>query len=63
MKREILDVYSDPGNCCPGHDDYPSDKYRNRRSRLKRAEGIKKEHRHARRVKKMNLAQSLKEEF
>lgn len=54
MKREILDVYQ-PGHCCPGHDKYPSDTYKNRRSVSKRAEGIKKEHRHARRVKRLGL--------
>ncbi|AFO10277.1 hypothetical protein Maynard_158 [Salmonella phage Maynard] len=54
MKREIKDVY-DPGSCCPGHDKYPSEKYKNRRSVAKRSEGIKKEHRHARRVKRLAL--------
>lgn len=45
----------------PGHDDYPSDTYRNRRSKKARAKGIKKEHRHARRVKKQMLNISVKE--
>lgn len=54
MKREIVDVYN-PGHCCPGHDKYPSETYKNRRSKIARSEGIKKEHRHARRVKRNNL--------
>jgi len=60
MKREITDVYY-PGYCCPGHDDYPGDTYRNRRSKKARAKGIKKEHRHARRVKKHMLNVYVKE--
>lgn len=62
MKREITDVYY-PGYCCPGHDDYPGDTYRNRRSKKARSKGIKKEHRHARRVKKQMLDAVLKEGF
>ncbi|EBX1873577.1 hypothetical protein DRD23_08690 [Salmonella enterica subsp. enterica serovar Enteritidis] len=54
MKREINDVI-DPGSCCPGHDTFPADTYRSNRSKKARAEGIKKEHRHVRRVKKHRL--------
>lgn len=54
MKREIVEVYR-PGRCCPGHDKYPCESYKSRRSVKQRAEGIKKEHRHARRVKKFLL--------
>lgn len=54
MKREICDVFY-PGYCCPGHDKYPADKYKNRRSVHARAESIKREHRHARRVKRQAL--------
>lgn len=60
MRREIIDVYN-PGYCCPGHDKYPSNTYKNRRSKSARAEGIKKEHRHARRVKRMYLLNDVKE--
>ncbi|AJQ20938.1 hypothetical protein Phi10_043 [Salmonella phage vB_SentM_Phi_10] len=66
MKREILDVYY-PGSCCPGHDKYPADTYKNRRSKSKRSDSIKKEHRHVRRVKRQNLKSDLlfitKEDF
>lgn len=62
MKREIIDVYY-PGYCCPGHDDYPRDTYRNRRSKKARSKSIKKEHRHARRVKKRILIASVKVGF
>lgn len=54
MKREIINIMN-PGNCCPGHDKYPCDKYKNRRSIRQRALGIKKEHRHARRVTRQEL--------
>lgn len=54
MKREIITV-THPGHCCPGHDKYPCDKYRNRRSIKKRALGIKKEHRHVRRTVKQRI--------
>lgn len=54
MRREITDVYK-PGHCCPGHDKYPADTYSSNRSKKARPEGIKREHRHARRVKKLHL--------
>lgn len=59
MKREICDVMR-PGHCCPGHDKYPADTYGSRRSKKQRALGVKKEHRHARRVKKMILIKEIK---
>lgn len=62
MRREICDVYN-PGHCCPGHDKYPNDTYSNNRSKSCRAKGIKKEHRHARRVKKYLLKKELKNEI
>lgn len=58
MKREITDVYR-PGRCCPGHDKYPCESYKSRRSTKQRAECIKKEHRHARRVKSYMLKNEL----
>jgi len=47
MKRELksLVVTSD---CCPGHDDYPSDQYGNSRSRKARARGKTREHKYVR---------------
>lgn len=57
MRREI-EVYKGPrrmDQCCPGHDDWPNDTYRNRRSKAARARDIKREHRYIRRVLKLNL--------
>lgn len=55
MKREILTFrrMKHVSGCCPGHDDYPTEKYRNNRSTRARSRDKKKEHRHARRVIKM----------
>lgn len=54
MKREIVEIRQ-PGSCCPGHDDFPGDTYRNNRSKRARARGIKREHRYVRRIKKTHL--------
>jgi hypothetical protein len=54
MKREILDVVT-PGRCCPGHDIYPDETYKNRRSKQARSRDIRVEQRHARRVKNQKL--------
>ena len=59
MRREIEDVWR-PGHCGPGHDKYPEDTYRSNRSKRARSEGIKKEHRHARRVKRHSLQSDIK---
>lgn len=55
MRREIETVKRrrDISGCCPGHDDYPVESYKNRRSKAARAEGIKKEHRAFRRVSRL----------
>ncbi|ANA49246.1 hypothetical protein PMW_121 [Pseudomonas phage phiPMW] len=58
MKREVKDlmrVYQ----CCPGHDDWPCDTYKNRRSKKARSRDIAKEHRYVRRVKKQNLKKEI----
>lgn len=54
MKREIVEICQ-PGWCCPGHDKFPGDTYRNNRSKRARSRGIKKEHRYVRRIKKTRL--------
>ena len=41
--------------CCPGHDDFPSDTYRNRRSKKARSRDKAKEHRYVRRTRKQHL--------
>ncbi|EFK7855609.1 hypothetical protein [Escherichia coli] len=61
MKREIIN-FINPGNCCPSHDKYPCDKYKNRRSVRQRALGIKKEHRHVRRTVRQELLLNIGED-
>lgn len=58
MKREIL--HHSPFNwnisgCCPGHDVYPSETYKSRRSKKARARDKKLEHQHARSIAKRNM--------
>jgi len=57
MRREIENIKSPRqlDACCPGHDDWPNDVYRNRRSIRARARDIKREHRFARRVLRFAL--------
>lgn len=54
MKRDIKRIRL-LRSCCPGHDDFPDDTYKNRRSKKARARGIKYEHRYFRRVSKYTL--------
>lgn len=63
MKREILQLkrMRHINGCCPGHDDYPSETYGSNRSKRARARDMKKEHRHARRVLRLQLVQSTEE--
>jgi hypothetical protein len=57
MRRDIENIKSPRqlDECCPGHDDWPCDTYRNRRSKRARARDIKREHRYARRVSRWQL--------
>lgn len=50
MKRQILELKRHVSGCCPGHDDFPDEAYRNRRSiqALSRSKAL--EHRLVRRV-------------
>ena len=52
MRREIKEVKLERNvsGCCPGHDDYPVETYKNRRSKKARSRDKKKEHRYVRRV-------------
>jgi hypothetical protein len=52
MKREILSAKRNVCGCCPGHDDYPNETYRNRRSKKARARDKKLEHQHIRSINK-----------
>jgi hypothetical protein len=54
MKREIKQLKF-LGSCCPGHDKYPNESYRNRRSKKARSKGVKKEHRTARRIVRQRM--------
>ena len=62
MRRDIANLKSPRqlDACCPGHDQWPDDTYRNRRSKRARARDIKKEHRHARALYKRELAQAVR---
>ncbi|CCE60794.1 hypothetical protein tf_39 [Pseudomonas phage tf] len=62
MKRELKDLkrLKYCSGCCPGHDDWPCDTYRNNRSKSARARDIKKEHQWVRRKKKYLLQLELK---
>ncbi|QHJ79796.1 MAG: hypothetical protein [Caudoviricetes sp.] len=60
MKRDIIDVYK-PGHCRPGHDKYPCDSYKNRRSKKQRAIYKAKEHRHFRRVSRLSIVSEARE--
>lgn len=41
--------------CCPGHDDFHNESYKNRRSKKARSMGKKREHRHVRRLRKADI--------
>lgn len=50
MKRDILTFKRKfhIDGCCPGHDDFPSDTYKNKRSKKARAYGKQIEHQYVR---------------
>ena len=54
MKRELKTLIH-ISECCPGHDKYPCETYRNNRSKKARARDIKKEHKLVRTLVKRNL--------
>jgi hypothetical protein len=57
MRREILTVKRgrDVSGCCPGHDDFPHETYRSRRSKRARARDKKIEHQYARSLLKRGV--------
>lgn len=57
MKREILNHKQSLfiSGCCPGHDDWPVDTYRSRRSKKARARSKQKEHQYVRTLAKKDL--------
>ena len=52
MKREILKfkLKRNINGCCPGHDDWPDETYRGRKSKKARSRSKKREHQYARRI-------------
>lgn len=52
MKREITYYIPHTHGCCPGHDLFPTETYKNRRSKKARARGKKLEHKMARHFSK-----------
>ena len=48
MKREIHKYVKYASGCCPGHDKYPDDSYKNNRSKRARAKGKTSEHKRVR---------------
>jgi hypothetical protein len=63
MKREVLTYNRLLCGCCPGHDQYPGDTYKNRRSKKARAKGKKAEHKLARTLRKRSMVQDYHECF
>lgn len=51
MKRELTEIthLKHVSGCCPGHDDFPCETYKNRRSKKRRAKDKAREHRYVRR--------------
>lgn len=61
MKRELKQVKPRQDECCPGHDTWPSDTYKNRRSKKARSKGKKKEHKYVRSIINRLLRREIKE--
>ena len=55
MKRELEQLARYHSDCCPGHDDYPNDTYRNKRSKRARAKGKIREHKYVRTLQKRGI--------
>ena len=65
MRREIEQLWSQHklDQCCPGHDRFPNDTYRSRRSKRARARDKGIEHRFVRRQRKLALVRHCSEEL
>ena len=62
MKRELLQQEGNRGCdcwCCPGHDKWPNETYKNNRSKRARSRDKKKEHKLARTIANRGLFSSL----
>lgn len=62
MKRQIFQFHRGGCSCCPGHDNYPGESYKNRRSKKARVKGKKIEHKYARTLLKRDLNKELEDE-
>lgn len=60
MKREIIDYDRHCCGCCPGHDRFPNETYKNRRSKKQRAKDKKREHQVARKKAKKAVEKDIK---
>ncbi len=63
MKREIILAGIHTGWCCPGHDLYPNETYRSRRSKKARSRDKKIEHQHARSIMKRETQKEIVKEM
>lgn len=61
MKRELKKL-KHVESCCPGHDDWPDQTYKNKRSKRARSQDKKKEHKYVRTLVGRNLEKELLEE-
>lgn len=59
MKREILKHKRHVSTCCPGHDTFPNETYKSRRSKHARARDKKLEHQVARSMAKRDLREEV----
>ena len=55
MKRQILQLRRGDCGCCPGHDTFPMETYKNNRSKRARSRDKKAEHQHARSILRRQL--------
>lgn len=55
MKREILTLRRGDSWCCPGHDKFPNETYRNKRSKHARARDKRIEHQTVRAIVKRSI--------
>jgi hypothetical protein len=59
VKREIVLAGIHTGWCCPGHDKYPNETYRSRRSKKARRRDKKMEHQHARTILNRQISKEM----
>lgn len=63
MKREILKLKKFSSSCCPNHDDFPNETYKNNRSKRARSRDKKKEHQYVRTLKNREVKEIINEEY